>query len=146
MKLKIEKIAQITNEFIQDSHGVIVTEYCKKEETWTKYKNISYSFSREFLNDLVKEEFLIERLHQAKKEEKTNKDLNVENEIVNLGGAYWRNLIAEGIKRQLLAPNEISLLNIAASIDMPNPRIASPKQAKLIWKIRDKLDNNGVLV
>ena len=95
---------------------------------------------------MVKEEFLIERLHQAKKEEKTNKDLNVENEIVNLGGAYWRNLIAEGIKRQLLAPNEISLLNIAASIDMPNPRIASPKQAKLIWKIRDKLDNNGVLV
>ena len=146
LQYEIEKIAQITNEFIQDSHGVIVTEYCKKEETWTKYKNISYSFSREFLNDLVKEEFLIERLHQAKKEEKTNKDLNVENEIVNLGGAYWRNLIAEGIKRQLLAPNEISLLNIAASIDMPNPRIASPKQAKLIWKIRDKLDNNGVLV
>ena len=41
---------------------------------------------------------------------------------------------------------EIDLLNIAASTDTPRPKIASPKQAKLIWKIRKKLEDSGVLV
>ena len=80
------------------------------------------------------------------KSEKLGKELNVEAEIVNLGGAYWRNLITEGLKRKILSPMEIDLLNIAASIDTPRPKIASPKQAKLIWKIRKKLEDSGVLV
>jgi hypothetical protein len=41
---------------------------------------------------------------------------------------------------------EVDLLNIAASIDTPKPKIASPKQAKLIWKIREKLEGDGALV
>lgn len=63
-----------------------------------------------------------------------------------MGGPYWRNLIEEGLRRKLLSPMEIDLLNIAASIDTPRPKIASPKQAKLILKIREKLENAGVLV
>ena len=59
---------------------------------------------------------------------------------------YKKELIEEGKKRKILSPMEIDLLNIAASIDTPRPRIASPKQAKLIWKIREKLENAGVLV
>ena len=80
------------------------------------------------------------------KSEKLGKELNVEMEIVSLGGEYWRNLIAEGVKRKILSPMELDLLNIAASIDTARPRIATPKQAKLIWKIRQKLENSGVLV
>ena len=41
---------------------------------------------------------------------------------------------------------EIDLLQVAASIDTDRPKVASSKQAKLIWKIREKLENNGVLV
>lgn len=80
------------------------------------------------------------------KSEKLGKELNVEAEIINLGGTYWRGLIAEGLKRKILSPMEIDLLNIAASIDTPSPKIASSKQAKLIWKIRKKLEDSGVLV
>ena len=46
---EIERITQITNDFICDSHGVIVTEYCKKKETWEAYKNVPYTLSKEFL-------------------------------------------------------------------------------------------------
>ena len=55
-------------------------------------------------------------------------------------------MIEEGLRRRLLSPMEVDLLKIAASIDTPTPKIASPKQAKLIWKIREKLENAGVLV
>lgn len=143
---EIEKIAQLTNNFIQKSNGVIVTEYCKKEETWKKFKDYPISFSREFLSDLISKEMQDSKLKSGLKEQKMTNDLNVEVEIVKLGGHYWRNLIQEGIKRKILSPMEIDLLNIAASIDTPRPRIASAKQAKTIWKIREKLENAGVLV
>lgn len=143
---EIEKIAQITNNFIQKSNGVIVTEYCKKEETWKKFKDYPISFSREFLNDLISKELQDSKLKSGLKEQKMTNDINAEVEIVKLGGPYWRNLIQEGLKRKILSPMEIDLLNIAASIDTLRPRIASSKQAKLIWKIREKLENAGVLV
>ena len=143
---EINRIAQITNEFIQKSSGVIVTEYCKKEDTWNKYKAVPCTFSQEFISDLMPLSIIEDKMKAKMKSEKLGKELNIEGEIVNLGGAYWRNLIAEGLKRKILSPMEIDLLNIAASIDTPRPKIASPKQAKLIWKIRKKLEDSGVLV
>lgn len=143
---EIDKIAQMTNEFIQKSNGVIVTEYCKKADTWEKFENIPYQFSREFIGDLISKELIEEKMNSEIKSEKMNKEINIEVEIYNLGGPYWRRLIEEGLKRKILSPDEVSLLKIAASIDTPNPKIASPKQAKLIWKIREKLEKNGVLV
>jgi len=143
---EINRIAQITNEFIQKSSGVIVTEYCKKEDTWNKYKAVPCTFSQEFISDLMPLSIIEDKMKAEMKSEKLGKELNIEGEIVNLGGAYWRNLIAEGLKRKILSPMEIDLLNIAASIDTPRPKIASPKQAKLIWKIRKKLEDSGVLV
>ncbi len=136
----------MTNDFIQKSGGIIVTEYCKKEETWKKYKDVRVQFSKEFLDDLISKELQESKLKSGQKEQKLHNEVNAEVEIYNLGGQYWRNLIQEGLKRKILSPMEIDLLNIAASIDTPRPRIASPKQAKLIWKIREKLENAGVLV
>lgn len=146
LRNEIDKIAQKTDSFIKDSKGVIVTEYCKKEETWNRYKSLPYSFSQEFMKDLVPIAIVEDGIRQEVKNEKINKDLNIEIEIINLGGAYWRNLIEEGNKRKILGPMEIDLLKIAASSDSPNPRYASPKQAKLIWKIRKKLEDSGVFV
>lgn len=143
---EIEKMAEITNDFVIDSKGVIVTEYCKKEDTWNKYKAIKYSFSKEFINDLMSKNLLLSKFDSSKKEAKTVASLNIETEIYKLGGSYWRRLIEEGKKRNLLSQYDIDLLSIAASIDTARPKIASPKQAKEIWKIRGKLDEHGVLV
>lgn len=143
---EIEKLAQITNNFIQKSSGIIVTEYCKKEETWKKFKEFEFKLSNDFINDLASKALVDEKMRSEIKDAKLNTSINIENEIVRLGGIYWRNLMEEGKKRKILTPLEMDLLNIAASIDTPYPKIASPKQAKLIWKIREKLENAGVLV
>lgn len=48
LKDQIEKIAPQTNKFITNSSGVIVTEYCKKQETWEKFKEVKIDLTDEF--------------------------------------------------------------------------------------------------
>ena len=80
------------------------------------------------------------------KNQKLSAAVNVEVQIINLGAPYWRRLIDEGNKRKILSPKEIDLLSIPASLDTMRPRVPSEAQAKLIWKIRKKLEEAGVLV
>ena len=145
LNAQIEKIAKITNEFIQRSNGIIVTEYCKKEDTWKKYRNYPIQLDTKFIDDLTSKELIYSKIRSEIKEEKLKKEINCLVEIYNLGGSYWKNLLDEGLKRHILSPMEMDLLKLAVDY-ADNKRMPSDKQAKLIWKIRDKLDNAGVLV
>lgn len=145
LNAEIEKIAKMTNEFIQKSNGVIVTEYCKKEDTWNLYKQFNYSLSEEFLNDLVPKELVESKMKSEIKDEKLKKEVNIMTEIYNLGSDYWQGLLNEGIKRNVLSYMEVDLLKLAVAFGK-GTKIPSDKQAKYIWKIKEKLDNVGVLV
>ena len=145
LNAEIEKIAKMTNEFIQKSNGVIVTEYCKKEDTWNLYKQFNYSLSEEFLNDLVPKELVESKMKSEIKDEKLKKEVNIITEIYNLGSDYWQGLLNEGIKRNVLSYMEVDLLKLAVAFGK-GTKIPSDKQAKYIWKIKEKLDNVGVLV
>lgn len=147
LKDQIEKIAPQTNKFITNSSGVIVTEYCKKQETWEKFKEVKIDLTDEFKNDLINETILEEQARASKKDEKNNKDINIMNEIFNLGSSYWSNLKAEGLKRHELSDKDISLLGLVIKAFLPNAtRFPSDKQCKLIWEIRKRLGDLGVLI
>lgn len=145
LNAQIEKIARITNEFIQKSNGIIVTEYCKKEDTWKKYKDVSISLDKSFLDDLASKEIIESKIQSSIKEKKLEKDVNCMVEVYNLGSTYWTNLLAEGMKRHILSPTEMDLLKLAVAY-ADGKKFPSDKQAKLIWKIREKLDQAGVLI
>lgn len=145
LSAEIEKLAMITNAFIQKSNGIIVTEYCKKEETWNLYKEYNYSLSREFLNDLISKELFESKIKSEIKAEKLKKEVNIITEIYNFGSDYWQKLLDEGVKRKMLSITEIDLLKLAIEFGKGR-KIPSDKQAKFIWKIREKLDNAGALV
>ena len=145
LNAQIEKIARITNEFIQKSNGIIVTEYCKKEDTWKKYKDVSISLDKSFLDDLASKEIIESKIQSSIKEKKLEKDVNCMVQVYNLGSTYWTNLLAEGMKRHILSPTEMDLLKLAVAY-ADGKKFPSDKQAKLIWKIREKLDQAGVLI
>ena len=145
LNAQIEKIARITNEFIQKSNGIIVTEYCKKEDTWKKYKDVSISLDKSFLDDLASKEIIESKIQSSIKEKKLEKDVNCMVEVYNLGSTYWTNLLAEGMKRHILSPTEMDLLKLAVAY-ADGKKFPSDKQAKLIWKIREKLEQAGVLI
>lgn len=144
LSCQIEKVAHATNEFIRNSVGS-AREYCSKEETWKKYKEVPLSLDPQFVNDLIAKEVMDERIQGEIKEKKLEKDVNWLVEIYNLGNSYWTDLLKEGMKRHILSPMETDLLNLAIAFTA-GKKVPSEKQAKLIWKIRNKLDQAGVLI
>ena len=144
LSCQIEKVAHATNEFIRNSVGS-AREYCSKEETWKRYKEVSLSLDPQFVNDLISKEVMDERIQGEIKEKKLEKDVNWLVEIYNLGNSYWTDLLKEGMKRHIFSPMETDLLNLAIAFTA-GKKVPSEKQAKLIWKIRNKLDQAGVLI
>ncbi|MBO5019933.1 MAG: AIPR family protein, partial [Clostridia bacterium] len=56
---EVEKVTKMTNDFICDSHGVIVTEYCKRPTTWDEYRDkVKYELSPEFVEELMPESIM----------------------------------------------------------------------------------------
>lgn len=144
LSCQIEKVAHATNEFIRNSVGS-AREYCSKEETWKRYKEVPLSLDPQFVNDLISKEVMDERIQGEIKEKKLEKNVNWLVEIYNLGNSYWTDLLKEGMKRHILSPMETDLLNLAIAFTA-GKKVPSEKQAKLIWKIRSKLDQAGVLI
>ena len=142
---EIEIVTKMTNEFINDSEGMIVTEYCKKLETWEKYKAIPYELSQAFIDDLISADDYRDDQKRAQKDQRLADNISAEVQVINLGAQYWRRLLEEGIKHNLLTPKEQSLLRIASSLDSPKPMIPTTAQAKLILEIRKKLDSEGIV-
>lgn len=144
LSCQIEKVAHATNEFIRNSVGS-AREYCSKEETWKRYKEVPLSLDPQFVNDLISKEVMDERIQGEIKEKKLEKNVDWLVEIYNLGNSYWTDLLKEGMKRHILSPMETDLLNLAIAFTA-GKKVPSEKQAKLIWKIRNKLDQAGVLI
>ncbi len=141
---ELERIAHVTFNYVQSLNGNGM-EHFKKEETWKKYREEKYQLSRNFLDNLINEDFIEAQSANEEKEKKEYNKQLIENEIVILGGKYWENLINQGLERRILSSTELDLLQLAAKIEKTG-KVPSPKQAQYIWKIRQKLEDAGVLV
>lgn len=144
LNAELERLAHATFDYVQDLSGNGM-EHFKKEETWENYKNIRFQLSPAFLEDLIKKELIESQSRSETKEKRESKKINIEIEIVNLGGRYWENLITQGLGRRLLTHTELDLLKLASKIETTG-KIPSSKQAHYIWRIRQKLEDAGVLV
>ncbi len=142
---EIEKLTKITNEFIQDSNGALVSEYVKKKTTWERFMEVPYELSNDFVKSLTNERLVKEEQEAAAKEQALSNDLDIEKQIFILGSSYWKRLWTEGLERRILGPMDVQLLKKASTISegrfFPNP-----KQVKDLWKLRERLGKNGVLI
>lgn len=106
---EIEIVTKMTNEFICDSHGVIVHEYCKKEDTWNRYRDeVEYTPSKAFFDELIPVSMMKEQEKAAVKEQKTSNELQQLMEMFKKGAAYWKRVLKEGTERRLLTYQEQS--------------------------------------
>lgn len=144
LNAELERLAHMTFDYVQKLGGNGM-EHFKKEETWKLFKSVPYKPSRDFLDDLINGEVMESQSRSETKENKLSKKLDIETEIIMAGEEYWKGLIKEGLNRHLLSTTEIDLLSVAAGVQKTG-RIPSPKQCQVIWKIRTKLENAGVLV
>lgn len=153
---EIEMVTKMTNDFICDSHGVIVTEYCKRPETWVAYRdNVRYTPSEKFLSELMPESITKEQEVASQKDQKDTNDLNYVTEIIKLGVGYWQRLLEEGTSRAALGYVEQNTLRQAVDFAHKGniPCSASGKVpartmalAKSIYDVKDKLESLGIKI
>lgn len=153
---EIEIVTKMTNDFICDSHGVIVTEYCKRPETWVSYRdNVRYTPSEKFLSELMPESITKEQEVASQKDQKDTNDLNYVTEIIKLGAGYWQRLLEEGTSRAALGYVEQNTLRQAVDFAHKGniPCSASGKVpartmalAKSIYDVKDKLESLGIKI
>lgn len=151
---EIERVTRLTNDFICDSHGVIVTEYCKRQSTWEEYRDsVSYRLSEEFIAELIPESMLKETEKDAKKGQKETNDLQTIMDMIRKGPGYWNSMLMQG--SSILSYQEktaiTQIIGMATSGNIP-----SSKSGKLPIKImttvktalaaEDKLISEGIKV
>ena len=151
---EIEIVTKMTNDFICDSHGVIVTEYCKKQATWDEYKKVPYKPSANFMNELVSLNFMKEQEESAAKDQKENNDLKKVMDIISLGNIYWESLLKKGILNNLLSYQEQLVLKKIIEMASTGSIPATSSSGKVPYKtmsminnaisIKEKLEAEGV--
>lgn len=153
---EIEIVTKMTNDFICDSNGVIVTEYCKKLSTWEEFRDkIGYSPSADFLSELISTAEVKEYEHDAKSDKKDDNNLKNIMAIINRGTDYWQNLvrIAQNNRisvsyqeltaiKQLIDMSVTGKLPITSSGKVPSK---VTKAVQLALALEDKLKTEGLL-
>ncbi len=104
---EIEKLTRITNDFICDSQGIIVTEYCKKKTTWKTFcDEVPYELSKEFLSELVTNSSVAEQERISEKEAKTANAFQEVIRCISKGIDYWKKVRETAIEKGLLSSQE----------------------------------------
>lgn len=153
---EIEKITKITNDFICDSHGIIVTEYCKRQTTWEAFRDtVKYELSKEFLDELLPESMVKEEEKAAKSEQKELNDLTVVMDTVALGVDYWNRLLAVGIAKSLVSYQEqTAVKQVIMMATTGNVPVSSSGKVpyktmniiKMALDVKDKLESEGIKI
>lgn len=153
---EIEIVTKMTNDFICDSNGIIVTEYCKKQSTWDKFRDkIDYTLSADFKQELISTKEIKEEEKSAKSRKKDENSLENIIEIVNRGVDYWRNLvhIAEDNRinityHELTAINQLVEMARTGNVPITSFGKVPSKVVKSIrtaQTLEDKLNTEGLL-
>ena len=151
---EIEIVTRMTNDFICNSHGVIVTEYCKRYSTWEEYRDsIEYELSKDFISELIPESIMKETEKDAKNVQKETNDLQTIMSMLSKGAGYWNSILING--SSILSYQEKN--SISEIIKMATTgKIPSSRSGKLPIKImtivktalaaEDKLISEGISV
>ena len=151
---EIKKVTLMTNDFINQSRGMIVTEYCKKPDTWITYRdNVPYDLSDKFKNELVSYEEDKEIQTGARKEQKDIDELVIIMDMIKAGPKFWDNLLCLGKKQKALSNSEeVALYKITdfvrkGLIPQGNNGKVPRKTMELVnivLAIKDKLEAEGI--
>ncbi len=92
---------------------------------------------------ITKEEKKIEAI-SAKKEEKLNNSVMKEVEIFQLGANYWTRVKKLGLEQGIINRKDVEFIDFAIKYCSGIVMGMSPAQTKIIFEIKDKLEQNGI--
>ncbi|MDE5584361.1 MAG: AIPR family protein [Ruminococcus sp.] len=130
---EIEIVTKMTNDFICDSGGTIVTEFCKKELTWKQFcDKIEYSPSDEFLNELMSLSEINNNESNARAEKKEDNNIRTVMDVICRGTDYWQNLVTVAQTNRInISYQELSAINKLIDMTSTGNIPSNPKTGKV---------------
>ena len=153
---EVSKVTRMTNDFICDSHGIIVTEYCKRQSTWEQYRDsVPHQLSEAFVSELIPLSMVKEEADASKTEQAEMNTLQSLMDCISFGRDYWMRLLQTGTQCSLLSYQEITALKQIISIcetgNIPSSRsgkLSSKNIAmmKTVNAVKSKLEAEGISI
>ena len=156
MQREIAVLTKMANDFFCSNHGLLVTEFCKKETTWSSFRdNIPYQPNDAFRAILIPLAEEKKAQESAREEQKERNDLTVAMKIIQAGESYWLSCLNTGRQLNILNNQECVYLEQAAKL-AKSGNIPCTTSGRVPWKTmaivdgalvaRDKLTAEGVVI
>jgi hypothetical protein len=117
-----------------------VTEWAKKEMCWSRVNQLDIPLSKQVLAELVDEDTDRSRRSEARAEQGAVNRITAQIDVMTLGASYWTTLARWGRTRDLLSPEQIKLLGIAAKMPMMIP---TERQSVKLLELKDAMTDEG---
>jgi len=115
-----------------------VTQWCKKEDCWSRIKDLSITLLQTFTDELLNE---TQRQAQNRTKTVLKGGADAQAAVVALGADYWRELLTWGLVRGLVDPSGRVILSLARGLN--NKRLPSDKQSIRMLELKHQLENQG---
>lgn len=122
-----------------------ISEWCKKEACWDrlqlKSRELEALLSRQFLNSLVGKEDVVDAAKSAAKVQKMDNGIEAQKKVMSVPATKWRQILADGNKKNIFSPMEMGVLQIASQIPA---KIPSEKQSAMLIDVLAKAAIEGI--
>jgi len=136
----------VNDHITQPPHGIAnITEWCKKDACWQRIQaqgtQLESKLSQAFWDDLVSLEEHKAEARDAKKTQKIDDGIALQQQVFDVPVKYWTLILEQGMKRKILTPKEVEILRIAQQIPA---RIPSDKQSAVLIAVLEKARDEGI--
>lgn len=144
MEKEFVKISKLAFDTIYGEREISnISSYCKSKQCWERLEQKSYELSSEIISQLISDDDKTADIYKAKKEQRSNNNINYALEIFNLGVPYWTRLREKAIEQKVASYQDIELLNLALS-SCKKLFVVTDRQAASIKLIVEELKKVGI--
>ncbi|EJQ59042.1 AIPR family protein [Bacillus mycoides] len=135
---QIQKVSYLMYQHLTREDRTVenVTEWAKREISWTMAKEIDFEYEKEFVTQLVNKKYVITQEDSAVKEQKKANEMNALLQVYEYGSAFWKEVYNWGVREKIWNTQDVSFLKLAMGID--EGKVPSDKQAAKILQLLEK--------
>lgn len=144
---EVEILSEKVHYWIEETrNGVIPREYTKKGTTWKEFRdNYQYSLTDAFLSDLVSVEYSKQEEKAAKKQSFFDNTIDLEVQIYNKGGNYWRRVYNKMTENRIATYGDRDFVNNVAKM-CDSAILLTSRQISRLKKIIEKAVEEGLIM
>lgn len=122
-----------------------VSEWCKTVACWNRLQNRSKELTSllpaQFIEELLPKEEITQENKSAEKIQVMLSGIEAQKKVMGIPASNWASLLAEGQKKHLFSPKEVSILQVATRIP---EKVPSEKQSAVLLKVLKKAEEEGI--